>query len=168
MRYQCKCGNESKISFESFKQGSRCRNCYSDRNKGSKHYRWNPDRDAVKKRKFYRSRSTHLLNHSLHALGWKKNAVTTKLLGYTPAELRKHIETHVNWSQVKDKKWVIDHIFPIVAFIDYNVLDLKHINNLDNLQPLTAKDNRRKWHFYDKHVFEKYLQKKNINFMSLA
>lgn len=81
-------------------------------------------------------------------------------------DLRQYIETHVHWIRVKDKKWMIDHVFPVVAFVDYNILDLECINALDNLQPLTAKDNCRKWHFYDKHAFEKYLQKKNINFTS--
>ena len=40
--------------------------------------------------------------------------------------------------------WHIDHKIPIDYFIKKNILDIKIINALDNLQPLKAIDNIRK------------------------
>lgn len=37
--------------------------------------------------------------------------------------------------------WHLDHMFPIKAFADYKISDIKLINALDNLQPLSEADN---------------------------
>jgi len=78
-------------------------------------------------------------------------------LGYTSEELREHIYNHSNWEKVKDGDWHLDHIFPIQAFIEYNIKDLKLINCLENLQPLTKKDNLKKHDKYDEKEFEEWL-----------
>lgn len=41
-------------------------------------------------------------------------------------------------------EWHIDHIKPIIAFIDEGVFDVDLINSIENLQPLWAKDNLSK------------------------
>jgi hypothetical protein len=36
----------------------------------------------------------------------------------------------------------VDHIFPIQAFLDHGILDLKTINALDNLRPMLGPEKR--------------------------
>ena len=76
--------------------------------------------------------------------------------------MREHIQSYSNWNVVVNGKWHIDHKFPIKAFLDYGIIDLKIINGLDNLQPLSQKDNLIKHDKYDKIEFEKWLKGKNI------
>ena len=63
---------------------------------------------------------------------------------------------------MKDGKWHLDHVFPIQAFLDYNIYRPELINALDNLQPLEGKDNVSKHAKYDKQLFENYLKSKNV------
>jgi len=58
----------------------------------------------------------------------------------------------------------LDHIFPIQAFIKYGIRDIKLINCLENLQPLSPVDNMIKSDNYDKKEFEKWLTKKKVDF----
>jgi hypothetical protein len=88
----------------------------------------------------------------------KKNDHTLKLLGYTTADLIKHITNHPNWNTVKDGDWNIDHIFPIHAFLEHGITDLRIINKLDNLQPLSKSNNVRKSNKYNKKDFEQWLK----------
>ena len=46
--------------------------------------------------------------------------------------------------------------------MDFGITDLKIINGLDNIRPLSAHDNLLKGHTYDKIEFEKWLNKKGI------
>lgn len=41
-------------------------------------------------------------------------------------------------------EWHIDHIKPVIAFINEGVFDVNTINSIENLQPLRAKDNLSK------------------------
>ena len=66
--------------------------------------------------------------------------------------------------KVKNKKWEVDHVFPIKAFLDYGISDLKIINCLDNLQPLSEYDNCSKNAKYDCVEFEKWLVSKKVLF----
>jgi hypothetical protein len=76
----------------------------------------------------------------------KSNAVE-RLLGYTVAELREHLEKQftkrMNWKRFADGDIHIDHIIPISAFNFENVGDpeWKACWALTNLRPLWAKDN---------------------------
>ena len=54
----------------------------------------------------------------------------------------------------------MDHIFPIQAFVDYGIKDIKLINCLENLQPLNGKENCSKGDKYDVEKFEKWLESK--------
>lgn len=61
------------------------------------------------------------------------------------------------------KEYDIDHIFPIKAFVDYGIYDIKLINLEENLQPLIPLNNRIfKKAKYNKKEFEKFLIKRNI------
>jgi len=92
-------------------------------------------------------------------LGRKKTTRTETLLGYSRSDLFKHITLHPNWENVKHSDWHIDHIFPIKAFVEHGVTDLKVINALDNLQPILKENNLLKSDNYDKKEFKAYLQK---------
>lgn len=91
-------------------------------------------------------------------MGKRKHQRSKELLGYTPVELKSHLATHPNYQRLKDKKWHIDHIFPIAAFVDYGVTNLKLINCLENLQPMLGADNVRKHNKYDKAAFAAWLE----------
>lgn len=71
---------------------------------------------------------------------------TQDAVGYTPSELKNHIESlwqdGMSWDNYG--KWHIDHIKSIKGFRDEGVDDLKIINALTNLQPLWAFDNLSK------------------------
>lgn len=71
---------------------------------------------------------------------------TQDAVGYTPSELKNHIESlwqeGMSWENYG--KWHIDHIKSIKAFRDEGITDLKIINALTNLQPLWAFDNLSK------------------------
>ena len=41
MKCKCSQGHISFVSWDNFSHGSRCRQCFVDKNKGSNHYRWN-------------------------------------------------------------------------------------------------------------------------------
>lgn len=100
----------------------------------------------------------------LNVTGRVKNKRTAELLGYDYRQLQEHITTHPNYDNVKDGNWHIDHIFPIKAFIDYDIFDLKLINCLENLRPITAKENCSKNDRYDCADFEKWLKNKGVNY----
>ncbi|HCX21883.1 MAG TPA: hypothetical protein DHN29_08205, partial [Cytophagales bacterium] len=86
--------------------------------------------------------------------------------GYTKKALINHIVTHPNWKMVKNKVWQIDHIFPISAFLEYGIEDVKVINALENLQPLTKWENGSKCNKYSKADFEEWLRVKGVKFES--
>lgn len=94
--------------------------------------------------------------------GKKKEGHTYDLLGYSPIQLQEHIENHPNWPLVKDKRWHLDHIFPIKAFVDSRIYDIKLINALDNLQPMTCHENSIKHDKYNKTAFRKWLATKGV------
>lgn len=147
-------------------QGRNCLRCsYEQRSEDkirNKNPQWNPDREFVILRHKISKRCVTMLRDCLKHFGLRKNKQTHELLGYTRQELFEHIVNHPNWENVKDKKWHIDHIFPIKAFLEYGITDLKIINALDNLQPLEGKENMSKGGKYDKDEFKYYLTKNNI------
>lgn len=163
MRYRCKCGRTSKITFSAFNhQQQYCKECGLESNKKENHWNWNSDREALKKKQKFRKKIYKALQSSLEATGKKKLGRTSDMLGYGPFELQKHIENHPNWNNVKDKSWHLDHIFPIQAFVDYGIDDMRVINDLDNLQPITQFQNNQKKDKYDKKSFKEWLAPKGI------
>jgi hypothetical protein len=159
---QCKCGQICKKKFSSFRKSPDCRKCgYKKRNqRGDKNPMWNPNRQFVNNNKKYRTACKNLLRRSI--AGTIKDGLTYELLGYGPQELKDYLENHSNWKKLQNKKWAIDHIFPIKAFMEYQIYDLKMINCLDNLQPLEFNINAAKKDKYDQIEFEKFLRNKGI------
>ena len=158
MRYRCNCGNtDCKITFDKFKRGTRCKECLIKRISGKNRHNWIEDREEFKERNKFKMKCRNMLSYTLKETKKLKNDRTYKMLGYTSEELREHIYNHSNWEKVKDGDWHLDHIFPIQAFIEYNIKDLKLINCLENLQPLTKKDNLKKHDKYDEKEFEEWL-----------
>jgi len=82
-----------------------------------------------------------LLVRSLRRLGTKKENSTINLLGYSANDLKKHLEERFQegMSWVNYGEWHIDHIKPVCSFDKETHPSV--VNNLNNLQPLWAKDN---------------------------
>lgn len=219
MKYRCKCGRVSEISWNNFTKGKRCGcdskyrkrynikevrgifegmgfvllsteysgynknltyqcTCGAIRHKSLKHFlhygkhcdacarkiagakRRNPNRAAERK---FKKKMYKALQTCLKAFGKKKAGHTADLLGYGPKELQRRIESHPEWSNVKDGTWHLDHIFPIQAFIRYGVKDLKLINCLENLRPMAGKENDVKHAKYNKEDFEYWLRMKGLS-----
>jgi hypothetical protein len=80
--------------------------------------------------------------------GLKSGASWESLVGYTAAELKKHIERQftegMSWENMSE--WHIDHIVPIAAFVfdSYESDDFKACWSITNLRPLWASENVRK------------------------
>lgn len=76
--------------------------------------------------------------------GHEKSGRTITLLGYSPDDLRCHLEClfkpGMSWSNYGE--WEVDHVIPIAWFPIST--SLSEINALSNLQPLWAVDNRKK------------------------
>ena len=159
VKYRCSCGKVSKITLGNFKKGSRCKECGLKKMTGSNNPRWIKDRNKKRDNDLFRKKCGTMLRRCLVALNEAKTDRTHKLLGYTPKQLQDHIKKHPNWDKVKDGRWHIDHIFPIAAFFEHGITDLKIINHLDNLQPLSQKENNEKSAKYNKREFRSWLKK---------
>ena len=85
-----------------------------------------------------------MLRNTLKKTCQKKRDRTHKMLGYTFKEMQNHIYNYTNWEELKKLMWHLDHIFSIKAFLDYGIKDVKLINCLDNLQPLSVEQNVKK------------------------
>lgn len=164
--YRCVCGRESSISFVSFKRGSRCRQCRNEKFSGPGHPRWHSDRKEAQARNLLRDRYYGVLRNSLRATGVRKKGRTIDQLGYTTQQLREHLESHPNWPAVKNVKWNIDHIFPVSAFLQYGIHDIKLINCLENLQPMAESDNLSKQDKFDRPAFEAWLTARGVGYKS--
>lgn len=160
LEYICNCGNTSFISFSNFKKGKRCKICKIKNNSNENHYNCNPDREKIKITKVLTKKYHSTLRNTLKLIGSSKNNKSLTLLGYTPQDLMDHIINHPNWNNVKNSKWHLDHIYPVKAFIDYKITDIKIINCLENLQPLKSSDNLKKHDTYSYKQFEKWLESK--------
>jgi len=165
MKYKCICGNISRIFFDSFQQKQKinCKKCEGKSRSGKNNYRWIEDRKVVKENERFRHKCYQMLKKALKITSQKKNSRTKDLLGYTVTELQNYIHNHPNWDNVKDKNWHLDHIFPLKAFSDYGIKDIKLINSLANLQPLSQKENLIKSYQYNKNKFKKWLKEKDYD-----
>jgi len=159
--YRCKCGREAEITFSAFyHQNQTCYYCGLEKHRGPKNHGWVEDRKQLRENQLFRKRCYKALSSSLQKVGAKKVGHTSDMLGYGPKELQEHVKSYPNWDVVKDGDWHLDHIFPIQAFLDYGIKDIKLINCLENLQPLSQQDNNIKKDKYDKKEFEEWLKKK--------
>jgi hypothetical protein len=150
LKMKCDKGHLIAISWNNFQRGKRCKICFIEQN-------WLKPED----RKFaVLCRS--VLKNCLKKTKIKKTDKTEKLLGYDYHQLKNRIINHENWNVIKDKKWHIDHIFPIKAFCDYGIKNIKLINCLENLMPIEGKENLKKSSKYNKVEFEQWLASKGI------
>ena len=92
--------------------------------------------------RLHRNISCHVYN-SLHGLkGYRK---WEQLTGYTTSQLKEHLEKQftdgMSWSNYG--QWHVDHIIPKTAFNFETAedIDFKRCWDLNNLQPLWARDN---------------------------
>lgn len=117
--------------------GSYCRKCKS--NSFDKENR----RKYIKKwTNEYNKKNPHimawrnLLKHSLERLGKTKEDSTSKLLGYSALDLKKHIESFFTIGMSWDNygEWEIDHIKAVSKFDKSTPPNI--VNALNNLQPL--------------------------------
>ncbi|MFW6172287.1 MAG: hypothetical protein ACOC5T_00885 [Elusimicrobiota bacterium] len=164
LKIQCQCDLIFYRCFNNFKSKKQyiCPKCSLRKRSGSNHYEWNSDREHVILTKQVREKSYKMIKNILKLSGKIKKDKTDIILGYKTSDLVHHIQNHPNWENINKNSWHIDHIFPIKAFLDHGITDLKIINCLDNLQPLNAKDNLIKNDKYDLVLFRKWLRKRNI------
>jgi hypothetical protein len=156
MPYICKCGSVSSATYSNFQKCPNCKKCGNLKVSGSNCYMWNPDREAIKRNAKYRKICNNILARALGIASLVKGDHTYTLLGYHARDLQEHIHRHPNY---QGEKWMqVDHIFPIKAFMDYQIYDLKFINRLDNLQPLYGTGNQEKADKYDRTEFERWLK----------
>lgn len=161
MLYRCNCGNIAKISLSNFNEGKRCSQCGHERG-GQKRKR--PDREKLAIEHNFRQKCCGMVRKTFNSFDRNKNQHTFELLGYNGYDLKLYIENHPNWIHVKDTKWHIDHIFPIRAFMDYDIFDVRLINCLENLRPLPASENQRKHAKYNHQEFENWLTSKGVKY----
>ena len=158
VKYRCSCGNESESTLNNFLKGNRCNECGLKKISGSNSWNWIEDREKKRANDLFRKKCGSMVRRCLKAMGETKDDKTFNLLGYTNKELQDHIFNHPNWQSVKDKKWHIDHTFPVKAFLDHDITDLSLINHLENLQPLEGSENQQKSGKYNKKLFLKWLE----------
>lgn len=158
MEYVCSCGNKAITTWSRFRHGSRCRICLSRKQSVRM---TNPNREEVIMNKVIARRCNAMLRRILKMVGKRKQTKSTELLGYSKNKLKNHLMSHPNW-RGNDIRWTIDHIFPIKAFLEHGITDLKIINCLENLQPLEHFANLTKNDKYDKKAFRCWLKTKAI------
>jgi hypothetical protein len=141
VQYRCVCGAISKIAFDSFKRGNRCKQCGISKTTGENHYRWQSDRELVSINKKIKVRMRNNLRRLYETLGLTKVCKSETLLGYTAADLHERLKSYPEWKELQNEVWHIDHIFPIQAFLNLGIFDISLINHLDNLRPMSAKQN---------------------------
>lgn len=119
------------------------------------HREWQKRRELEDVSFRLKRRVSALIRNSLH----KQGARFQEVLGYSPNDLRCHLEalfepwmTWSNWGtytvawddgDISTWTWQIDHIVPVDSFQykDFNDAAFKQCWSLDNLRPLSAKEN---------------------------
>jgi hypothetical protein len=158
IEYICSCGNQAEAYWSNFTRFPNCWECGKKKKSGANCYMYDPDRDAVKMRKRFRKMCGQFIHRYMRATCEKKTRYTHELLGYTPQQLQDHILNHPDMNLCEGKEWHVDHYFPIQAFLDAGIYDLKIINCLPNLRPIPGPENLSKADKYDEEEFKKWLK----------
>jgi hypothetical protein len=115
---------------------------------GEKHYRWNPDREDQKIRNRLGNHLRKMLKRALDAKTVEKTESSFKMLGYTPQQLREHLEAQFepwmsweNWGQGPGT-WQVDHIRLVSSFSKGTPPSV--VNALSNLRPLAYEANMKR------------------------
>lgn len=161
IQYTCRCGKTAEADWSNFKRFPNCWECSKLKKSGENCYMYDPDRDAVAMRKKFRKICGQHIIRFMRATGQKKTRRTHELLGYTPKQLQEHILNHPEMAACAGKVWHVDHIFPIQAFLDHDILDLRIINCLDNLRPCPGPENLSKADKYDEKEFVNWLTRRS-------
>jgi hypothetical protein len=108
----------------------------------------------------HKQRYRDSLKSVIRRLNRNKNDYTNNLLGYSDLEFKLYIEMQFigDMSWENRKSFEIDHIIPIVAFVDNT--PLKIVSALDNLRPMYPFENIKKYTSIDYDcvdVYEKYI-----------
>ena len=164
MSFRCSNGHVDKMTFKVVKSGGMCRKCFVLKTTGPGHHRWIEDREEAKLRKKVIEKCHDAKKHCLMSIDTVGRDTTTELLGYSPQQLWNHLVSFPKWPELSKGRWHLDHIYPIIAFIEYGVSEINVINGLDNLQPLDARANLSKAGSYDREKFEAYLSSKGVVF----
>lgn len=104
---------------------------------GEKHHGYNPDRDFVEKS--YRFKALVHSNIQMK-LKVKKNKL---MRHYIESQFTKEM----SWNN-KGRVWQIDHIRPIIDFFINGELNIRRVNALENIRPVTVEENHRKYKQY--------------------
>lgn len=150
MKYICKCGNESKCNWNNFMRGRRCQFCLVDKRKGENNYQWRSDREG----KHLEYRWRQVAYRVLKQIGRKPECsvlLCREYFGYTIEEFKNHIKSQPGYTL--DGDWVIDHIYPVWAFVESGVCDLRIINSLENLKVVLKTENSEKCYKFNPVAF---------------
>ena len=115
------------------------------------------------KRKYY-EKNIHifiwrkLLKRTIHQFNNKKTDSTINILGYTPNQLKNHLENQftekMNWSNYGE--WHVDHIKPVSTFNKTTHPSI--VNALSNLRPLWATNTEINGIFYEGNLNRKIMK----------
>lgn len=98
--------------------------------------------DAILNEKMAKA-ACSLLHRALRHKGIRKDARLVDALGYTPKDLRAHLERQfapgMSWANYGRHGWHIDHERPISTFP--KTASIREINSLTNLRPLWEPEN---------------------------
>jgi hypothetical protein len=159
MKYICKCGNESMISFTAFlSQNQYCILCAGASRSRENNINWKTDRLKKDRDDLLRKKCSNHICRAALKIGTQKEHRIIPSLGYSPNDLAKSL----NLQKVDFQIHSIDHVFPVQAFLDFEITDMMLINRLDNLRLTTKRENYRKGSKYNKTEFLKWLAKKGI------
>ena len=125
--------------------------------KTDEYKKWKKEYDL---KNIYKQRYRDSLKSVIRRLNRDKNDYTNKLLGYSDMDFKIHIESQF----IEDMSWEnrntfeVDHIIPIVAFIENTPLNI--VSSLDNLKPMNPTENIKKFISIDYNyikLYEKYI-----------
>lgn len=117
-------------------------------------YARNKDKEHARRREHYRENPEfrcamamrNYVKRTFRAAKAEKDSKGFKVIGYSPAELRAHLEKQFKRGMTWDNhgEWHIDHIIPIKAMIERGIRDPAVVNALSNLMPVWATANKQK------------------------
>lgn len=153
MNYRCNCGNIAQTTWAAFSRGIRCVKCAGERLSISRRIYF--DKTGNERIRDINQRIARRYREMVRRLLRKANS-TSYLLGYSGQDLRNHLLKNSHFDIINENH-VIDHVYPIVAFINVGIYNPTIINSLDNLQLLTTQENARKSNKYNEQEFKKWL-----------
>ena len=125
--------------------------------KTEEYKKWKKEYDL---KNIYKQRYRDSLRSVIRRLDRDKNDYTNKLLGYSDIDFKIHIESQFveNMSWENRNSFEVDHIIPIVAFIENTPLNI--VSSIDNLKPMNPTENIKKFISIDYNyikLYEKYI-----------